>query len=471
MSSEREARSARDTVADMWTDMSGPVGDLSALCLGGRDPALPSVFRVTTAATASIAAATLGAAGLLADRNREPVRQVRVDGLHAVVAFRSERHVRVLDGDLGGLWDPLAGDYRTADGWIRLHTNYRHHRAAALHVLGVPAERAAIASAVARRSAQELETAVMAAGGVAAALRSREEWRAHPHGARIADCPLVAVEPAAACPPVPLCAAERPLAGVRVLDLTRVIAGPVATRFLAAYGADVLRVEPPGFDEIPTVAVDGGFGKRSTVLDLRRPEDRSDFERLVSAADVVVHGYRPGALSGLGYSAARLAALRPGLIVARLSAYGPAGPWAQRRGFDSLVQMVSGIAEEGRRAAGEERPVALPCQALDHASGYLLACGVLIGLRRRQWDGKSWQVAVSLARTARWLDDLGRVDVGLDVQEPAPLEVQECLRVDTTPWGRVEHVSCPGMIDGAPPRWDHPAPRAGSHPPSFSVPT
>ena len=176
-------------------------------------------------------------------------------------------------------------------------------------------------------------------------------------------------------------------------------------------------------------------------------------------------------MSGLGYSASRLAALRPGLIVGRLSAYGPAGPWAQRRGFDSLVQMVSGIAEEGRRAAGEERPVALPCQALDHASGYLLACGVLIGLRRRQWEGKSWQVAVSLARTARWLDDLGRVDVGLDVQEPAPLEVQEYLRVDTTPWGRVEHVSCPGTIDGAPPRWDHPAPRAASHPPSFSVPT
>jgi crotonobetainyl-CoA:carnitine CoA-transferase CaiB-like acyl-CoA transferase len=471
MSVEREVRPAPDTVADMWTNIGGPVSDLSALCLGGRDPALPSVFGVTTAATASIAAATLGAAGLLADRNREAVRQVRVDALHAVVAFRSERHVRVLGGGLGDLWDPLAGDYRTADGWIRLHTNYQHHRAAALRVLGVPAERAAIASAVAQRSAQELETAVMAAGGVAAALRSREEWRAHPHGGRIADCPLVTIEPGAACPPVRLCEAERPLGGVRVLDLTRVIAGPVATRFLAAYGADVLRVEPPGFDEIPTVAVDGGFGKCSTVLDLRRPEGRSDFERLVSAADVVVHGYRPGALSGLGYSAARLAALRPGLIVGRLSAYGPAGPWAQRRGFDSLVQMVSGIADEGRRAAGEERPVPLPCQALDHATGYLLACGVLIGLRRRQCEGKSWRVAVSLAGTARWLDDLGRVDGGLDVPEPAPLEVQEYLRVDTTPWGRVEHVSCPGTIDGAPPRWDQPSPLAGSHPPSFSVST
>src|SRR5215468_7167152 len=211
MSIEREARAARDTVAGIWTDMSGPVGDLSALCLGGRDPALPSVFRVTTAASASIGAATLGAAGLLADRNREPLRGVHVDALHAVIAFRSERHVRMLDGVLGDLWDPVAGDYRAADGWIRLHTNYAHHRAAALRALGVPSERAAIAAAVAQRSAHELEAAVVAAGGVAAALRSRDEWRAHAHGARVPDCPLVAVGPGEASPPVPLQAAERPL--------------------------------------------------------------------------------------------------------------------------------------------------------------------------------------------------------------------------------------------------------------------
>jgi hypothetical protein len=226
-----------------------------------------------------------------------------------------------------------------------------------------------------------------------------------------------------------------------------------------------------GFSQIPIVAVDAGFGKRSTVLDLRCPEARATFERLVSDADVVVHGYRPGALSGLGYSATRLAALRPGLIIGRLSAYGPAGPRAHRRGFDSVVQMVSGLAEEGRRAAGDDHPVALPCQALDHASGYLLACGVLIGLRRRQREGKSLRIAVSLARTARWLDDLGRVDVGLGVPEPSPLEVRQYLRVDATPWGRVEHVRCPGTIDGAPPRWERPPPRAGSHPAIFISPT
>src|SRR5262245_51570293 len=453
-----------DALTGVWTAAGMPAGELSAARLTGRDPALPSIFRVTTAASASIAAATLGAAGLLADRNRERLREVRVDALHAAVAFRSERHVRLLDGVMGGLWDPLAGDYRSADGWIRLHTNYPHHRAAALHVLGVAPERAAVASAVARRSAEELETAVLAAGGVAGALRARDEWRAHAHGARVADCPLVAIEAGEVCAPVVLPAAERPLAGIRVLDLTRVIAGPVATRFLAAHGADVLRIDAPGFDEAPAIAIDGGFGKRSASLDLRSPEGRAIFERAVRAADVVVHGYRPGALSGLGYSAARLAALRPGLVIGRLSAYGPAGPWALRRGFDSLVQMVSGLAEEGRRAAGETAPVSLPCQALDHASGYLLACGVLIGLRRRQREGRSWRIAVSLARTARWLDDLGRVNAGLDVPEPGAPEVQKYLRGDATPWGRVEHASCPGAIDGAPPRWEHPPPRTPSHP-------
>ena len=469
-STPNETHSASDAAGEVWAGVGGPTRELSALRIRGRDPALPSVFHVTAAASASIGAATLAAAGLLADRTGEPLRDVHVDALHAVVAFRSERHVRMLDGGLGDLWDPLAGDYRAADGWIRLHTNYPHHRAAALLVLGATAERSAFASAVAWRSAQELETAVVAAGGVAAALRSRDEWRAHAHGARVAECPLVAVEPGTPCPSVPLPAAERPLAGVRVLDLTRVIAGPVATRFLAAHGADVLRVDAPGFDEIPAVAIDGGFGKRSTALDLRLPGPRAAFERLVAAADVVVHGYRPGALSTLGYSAARLAALRPGLVIGRLSAYGPAGPWAHRRGFDSLVQMVSGIADEGRRVAGVEHPVALPCQALDHASGYLLACGILTGLRRRQREGRSWRIAVSLARTARWLDDLGRVDGGLGTQEPAPLEMREYLRVDETPWGRVEHVSCPGAIDGAPPRWDRPPPRAGSHPAAFTDP-
>src|SRR5262249_4313457 len=246
MSIEREARSARDTVAGIWTDMSGPVGDLSALCLGGRDPVLPSVFPVTTVATASIAAATLGAAGLLADRNRESLRGVHVSTPQAAIAFRSERHVHALDGALGDLWDPVAGDYPTADGWIRLHTNYAHHRTAALRVLGVPPDRAAVTAAVARHSAVELETAVIAAGGVAAALRSRDTWRAHPHGARVGACPLVTIERGTSCPPVALPVVERPLAGAGGLNLTRGIAGPGGTRSTRAAGAERRDLGPGG---------------------------------------------------------------------------------------------------------------------------------------------------------------------------------------------------------------------------------
>src|SRR5262249_23056355 len=194
-----------------WEAVDGQAGELSGLRLTGQNPSLPSVFPVATAAAASVAAATLAAAGLLADRNRQPLRTVTGDAMHAPLAFPGERHVRILHRALGDLWDPLAGDYPTADGWIRLHTNYPHHRTAALQVLGVPPDRAAVTSHVAQRSAHDLESAVIAAGGVAAALRSREEWHVHAHGARIGEGPLLAIQLGEDCPARPLPAAHRPL--------------------------------------------------------------------------------------------------------------------------------------------------------------------------------------------------------------------------------------------------------------------
>ena len=258
-----------------------------------------------------------------------------------------------------------------------------------------------------------------------------------------------------------------PLSGLRVLDLTRVIAGPVATRFLAGWGADVLRVEAPGFHEMELLHIEVGFGKRSCELDLRTDAGRAAFEALVTGADVVVHGYRPGALRGLGYPAEALAALRPGLVVAGLSAYGAAGPWAERRGFDSLVQMSSGIAAEGAAVAGSERPVPLPCQLLDHATGYLLALGALRGVQRRSRDGGSWVVGVSLARTAAWLERLGRDPDGFARPEPTADEVEPWCQISPTPWGDVHHVGPPGRIGDARPGWHRPPSRPGTDPPCW----
>jgi hypothetical protein len=407
---------------------------------------LRSVFRVTEAATSVVTRATTAAAELLAFRNGAEVLPVAVDPVHAALACRSERYCSLERGELPPPWDAVAGDYETADGWIKLHTNYAHHRAAALGVLSAEADRADVARAAAGWAAVDLETAVIEAGGVAAALRTTAQWRAHEHGGRLGEPPLVAVERVGDAPPLELAPSDRPLAGVRVLDLTRVIAGPSASRFLAAWGAIVTRVDPPGFEEVPVLWVDTGFGKGAVALDLRT--ERDAFERMVADADVVVTGYRPGALAALGYGPAQLLERGP-RVVATLSAYGPVGPWAGRRGYDSLVQFVSGIADEERR--GGPKPGGLPCPFLDHGTGYLLAAGAMEALRA----GGATTVTASLARTARWLDDLGRVEEPA-VEEPDP---SPYLTKTDAGWDVVRHLRPPGTIGGAAPYWATPPAR------------
>jgi len=274
-------------------------------------------------------------------------------------------------------WDSVAGDYRAKNGWIRLHTNAPHHRARAMAVLGVDEDRDMVARAVAAWDAEALENAIVEARGCAAMMRSFERWAEHPQGAAVAKEPLIIWEERDAITPKPLSSSEQqPLEGLRVLDLTRVLAGPAATRFLAGFGADVLRIDPPDWDE--TLAVqEMTLGKRCARLDLRNRNDRALFEKLLAEADILVHGYRAEALAGLGYSLDQRRMLNPGLIDVSLNAYGWSGPWSDRRGFDSLVQMSSGIADFGMKKAVADRPFPLPVQALDHATGYLMAAAVL----------------------------------------------------------------------------------------------
>jgi hypothetical protein len=293
-------------------------------------------------------------------------------------------------------------------------------------------------------------------------MRTRGEWLAHPQGRAVATLPLVGLSRRdstyqAETPHE----GERPLAGIRVLDLTRVIAGPVAGRFLAAHGAEVLRVGAAHLPEVPGLVMETAFGKRSCHIDLRtEPEE---LHRLVSRADIVIQGYRPGALDARGFGLDDLAALRPGIVAVDVSAYGSRGPWAARRGFDSLVQMACGIAHEG---GGGSRPHPLPCQALDHATGYLAAFGAIAALLRRAAEGGAWRVEVSLARTAKWLDDLGRVD-GADTPEPS---TDGLLATMASRFGTLTYVTPPGMIDGAVPYYASPPPGAGEHPPVWSSP-
>jgi len=449
---------ARTLVGEVWGGVGGATGDLEGVNLTGPTNILPTVFPATAVAISTVAAATLGVAELWRSRGGpDPLPVVSVDSRHAAFACHSEAFVQVTGHDLGDVWDPIAGVYAAADGWIRLHTNFRRHREAAINALGLDehADRTTVGTAVAKWPAVELEDAIYAAGGCAAAARSAEEWRTSEQAKVIARRPLIDITQLGDAPlPVALAAPPRgrPLEGLRVLDLTRVIAGPVTGRLLAAYGAQVLRVDPPPGEDSRILIADTTVGKRSALLDLSDAKGRAPFEMLVASSDVVLCAYRPGALAGLGYGPQQLAARRPGLVVGTLSAYGDDGPWGQRRGFDSLVQMATGIADEGRKASAADKPVPLPVQLLDHATGYLLAAGVTRALTRRHAEGGSWQVRASLARTAQWLLGLSRSGA---LESPGlGRELPDDLAVDLHgPLGHSRHVACPGVIVGAAPSW------------------
>ncbi|MEV7690040.1 CoA transferase [Streptomyces bungoensis] len=437
-----------------WSALGGDPALVSRVSAVARPGALDARLPVRRLARACVGACALAAAELGARRaGLARVPEVRVDDGALAAAFHSERLVRI-DGRAPVLFAPLSRFWRTADGWVRTHANYPHHRARLLAALGLPDDAGVddVAARFAGRPAVEAEEAVYRAGGLAVALRTPEEWAAHEQAAEVAARPLVERERLDAAParvlpaPDPATAALLPAAGLRVLDLTRVLAGPVATRTLGLLGADVLRLDAPHLPELPDQHADTGFGKRSATLDLGTGRER--FEELLASADVVVTGYRPGALDRFGLSPAALAERRPGLIVAQVSAWGAYGPWAGRRGFDSLVQVATGIAVTEGSA---REPGALPAQALDHGTGYLLAAAVLRAVTERSYDGHGRCVRLALARTARWLTD------GIpDGPDPAgtPYPGPDAWLAETdSPLGRLRHALPPVSFAGGPTGW------------------
>lgn len=432
-----------------------------AVCFTGNAAGLASTYDVQGFAEACVGAALSAVSAFAARRTGKAPQTFTVDRAHVSAAFVSERWLAPEGWALPGLWDPLSGDYPTADGWVRLHMNAPAHRAAALAALDLPADtgaRDSVAAVVSGANGEAVEAAVVAAGGCAAVCRTAAAWAAHAQGRSVAQEPLCAFETVATLAPAPRFGVGPGLEGVRVLDLTRVIAGPVATRFLASHGADVLRVDPPGYAEVPALLPDTTWGKRRCALDLRASADRAAFEALVAGADALVHGYRRGALEALGYGPAALHALNPGLVVVGLNAYGATGPWAGRRGFDSLVQMSAGLADAGRAATGADRPAPLPAQALDQGTGYLAAAAVVHGLTLRL-DGEVCHAHLSLARTALALAERG---LGYPVHGP-PLDAETVDRFrvrDESDFGPLRRVSAPGGTATA----LHPAGPLGMHP-------
>ena len=414
------------------------------------DDVLPSALATSALALGSVAAAATAAAALSQARGGS-LPMSRVDGRRVSAAFRSDRLLRIDGRGISGFAE-LSRFWPTADGWVRTHGNYPHHRSRLLTALGLSESSGAddVASAMSQRSARDVEDALAAAGGIGVAVRSAEQWRAEPQAAAVDAEPLVrwrAVGDSAArslerAPTAPLL----PMAGLRVLDFTRVIAGPVATRTLALLGADVLRIDSPRLPEISWQYVDTGMGKRSALLDLEDRADRETFEELLSSADVVVTGYRPGTLSAYGLDAEALVSRRLGLVVASLSAWGFSGPWGDRRGFDSIVQAATGIALT--ESTDGVTPGALPAQALDHATGYLMAAAVMHGLTSQLAGEGALHVQLSLVRTAHWL---------LDAVQPSDAgaipAVDDILREQASASGLLRYPPPAVQVAGGPDDW------------------
>ncbi|WMT77874.1 CoA transferase [Bradyrhizobium sp. Ash2021] len=459
--------SPKEILSDIWTSAGGDPAALDAVKLTGDEAQLPSSFRVAAAAQTSVAATGLAAAQIWKLRSGQG-QDVAVDMRHAVVECRSERYLRVDGKPPPPAWDAIAGIYNTRDQrFVRLHTNFRHHRDAVCKVLNCKPERDEVQAALMQWDGEAFETAAYAGGCVVALMRSHEEWSATPHAKALAELPLISIEKIGDAAPKPWPTGDRPLAGIRVLDLSRVIAGPVAGRTLAAHGADVLLISGPDLPAIPWLTIDTGRGKLTSFVELRSEQGRGALRDLLAEADIFSQGYRPHAIARLGFSPDEAASINPGIVYVTLSAYGRAGPWAERRGFDSLVQTASGFNHAEGQAAGVDGPKELPAQMLDHATGYFMAFGAMMAKARQAREGGSWHVRVSLAQTGRWLWNLGRVADGFMTEDLKGETVMPFIEEVASGFGPLRSVRHSAVLSKTPAFWARPAMPLGSHLPQW----
>jgi crotonobetainyl-CoA:carnitine CoA-transferase CaiB-like acyl-CoA transferase len=437
---------------------------------GGADPILPTPFRIGETSAAALAAVGLAVSEVWKLRTGRD-QDVAVDARQATASLRSGHYMKLEGAAVSAERNAVMGVYPALHGrFSYLHCNFPNHRDAALRVLGVPEDREAVRRAVAKWDALELEEAIIAANGAGGMVRTMDEWAKHPQAAAIASLPLLEVIRIGDSAPEPLPQGDRPLAGVRVLDLTRVLAGPTCARTLAEHGADVLKITAAHLPNLGYQEYDTGHGKLSAQLDLRVGRDVATLRALVRDADVFSQSYRPGSLANRGFSPEALARLRPGIVAVSLSAFGHAGPWAGRRGFDTVVQTVSGItARQGDVFPGvEPGPQFYPASAIDYITGYLMAFGAIVALARRTREGGSWLVRISLAQTGRWLVGRGEVppaELTSVPREFTPAELERWTITTETPAGRLHHLGPVVSLSETPPRWARPTAPLGYHEP------
>jgi crotonobetainyl-CoA:carnitine CoA-transferase CaiB-like acyl-CoA transferase len=429
-------------------------------------------FRVDEAATAVCLAG-----GLLTSRIHElqtgERQTIRVNSAHAALTtlsflLQTQNGYPICYPDTHRTWPfyPIMDAYKARDGrWVYIAGVYPHLRDGLMDILDAPNNAAALARAIGRFDAEALEREINAKELCGTIVRTREEWRGHPQGRLLEAQPVVRVERLADGLPMPLAGGAQPLSGLRVLDLTHVLAGPMSTRALAGQGADVLHVSGPNCFELFPFTIDTGHGKRNAFLDLRQDKDRDRLRRLVERADLFVQGYTPGKVAGFGFGPEDVARLRPGIVYVTLSCYGSDGPCGRWGGFEQLGQSASGLMAAH---SSIDAPRLLPAAACDYLTGYMATIGMLVALLRRAREGGSWHVEVSLVRTGMWLHDLGQ---RANADEPGvfPLDTLGRFMIESrTCFGTIRHLGPVTRYSRTPPRFAHPVSPLGSSPPRWA---
>ena len=453
-------------LTDLWNDLALPTSILNQIELTGPLQPLPSSFQIGSAAQSSIAAAAT--ASVLIYKARSGIAQsVNIDSLKSALECMARFRI---DGVTPDQWAPLSGLYKTADGYVRVHANFDHHRDAALVSLNLPVGEKTTREQVNKRVLQvnsaELDAAISQAGGASAILRSFEQWDKHPQAQALKSLPLIEITKVGEADPVPLSPIDRftpPLHGTRIVDMTRILAGPICGRTLAAYGADVMLINSPKLPNIDSI-MDTSRGKLSALIDLHSTAGTADIHNVLAAARVLVQGYRPGALAKFGLSAEVLAERYPGIITVSLSAYGRTGPWSTRRGFDSLVQTATGFNVAEALAFDEVTPRALPVQILDYATGFLMAFATQAALYKQSVEGGSWHVQLSLARTGSWVRAMGQTTSGLSVPVP---NIDSYLQPYPSAYGALEAIDHAAEFSDTPVHWKIPSSPPGTHAPQW----